>query len=261
VSCTDISVTGLERSRVLHSEDKFVPLAQGEAPALCYRSIPEDDCACTKHAMHGGRLMGTKHFELNSELSDSNSWTLSRAQPLSFDVRSRTSSIASSKSNSSIEALGSLSLDSEDAQDVLFRVSKSVIIEKVMAWFKTWLDSHLALLVYQHEEGSGAEQPPIHSNKQDETKESGSRPSKRLSDKHDRGDSGDESADESNRDDEDHKKRKRARCDSPQKRRFACPFYKHDRLSYQSWRVCSGPGWDTIHRVKCATLVPKTDHC
>jgi hypothetical protein len=39
--------------------------------------------------------------------------------------------------------------------------------------------------------------------------------------------------------------------------RFACPFYKHDAEKYQAntvtgskYRVCAGPGWTSIHRVK-----------
>ncbi|KAI1168109.1 hypothetical protein F5B18DRAFT_348664 [Nemania serpens] len=37
--------------------------------------------------------------------------------------------------------------------------------------------------------------------------------------------------------------------DDPQ-RLFACPYYKHNptKLTYQ--RVCCGPGWNSIHRVK-----------
>jgi hypothetical protein len=34
------------------------------------------------------------------------------------------------------------------------------------------------------------------------------------------------------------------------KRKFACPFFKHDAEKHQRWRSCRGPGWDTVHRVK-----------
>ena len=32
--------------------------------------------------------------------------------------------------------------------------------------------------------------------------------------------------------------------------RFACPFFKHNRLKYREQRSCTGPGWPTVHRVK-----------
>jgi hypothetical protein len=32
--------------------------------------------------------------------------------------------------------------------------------------------------------------------------------------------------------------------------RFACPFYKHDSYRYRNRRVCPGPGWPTVHRMK-----------
>lgn len=32
-------------------------------------------------------------------------------------------------------------------------------------------------------------------------------------------------------------------------KRFACPYFKHDRSARAS-RACSGPGWDTVHRIK-----------
>jgi hypothetical protein len=34
------------------------------------------------------------------------------------------------------------------------------------------------------------------------------------------------------------------------KRRFACPYFKHDPQKYKYFRSCPGPGWDRIHRVK-----------
>jgi hypothetical protein len=34
------------------------------------------------------------------------------------------------------------------------------------------------------------------------------------------------------------------------RRKFACPFYKRDPERHCKWRSCSGPGWDTIHRLK-----------
>jgi hypothetical protein len=33
-------------------------------------------------------------------------------------------------------------------------------------------------------------------------------------------------------------------------RKFACPFFKRHPDKHRKWRSCSGPGWDTIHRLK-----------
>jgi hypothetical protein len=35
--------------------------------------------------------------------------------------------------------------------------------------------------------------------------------------------------------------------------RLACPFYKRNPEIHQKWRSCAGPGWDTVHRVKCVS--------
>jgi len=32
--------------------------------------------------------------------------------------------------------------------------------------------------------------------------------------------------------------------------RFACPFFKHDPVSFRSSRACCGPGWESVHRMK-----------
>ncbi|KAI3553002.1 hypothetical protein CABS03_03139 [Colletotrichum abscissum] len=45
--------------------------------------------------------------------------------------------------------------------------------------------------------------------------------------------------------------RKRTKTDGDDNRRkFACPFFKHDPIRYKSHRTCVGPGWHEIHRVK-----------
>lgn len=35
------------------------------------------------------------------------------------------------------------------------------------------------------------------------------------------------------------------------KRRLACPFFKYNPSKYVSERTCSGPGWSSVHRLKC----------
>jgi hypothetical protein len=47
--------------------------------------------------------------------------------------------------------------------------------------------------------------------------------------------------------------KRRARTPKPSVsglRKFACPYYKRDAEKCKTWRSCSGPGWDTVHRVK-----------
>jgi hypothetical protein len=39
--------------------------------------------------------------------------------------------------------------------------------------------------------------------------------------------------------------------------RLACPFFKRNPDVHQRWRSCAGPGWDTVHRVKCVILFPQ----
>ena len=41
---------------------------------------------------------------------------------------------------------------------------------------------------------------------------------------------------------------------NPERRRFACPFYKRYPLKYRNSRTCAGPGWPEVHRVKCESL-------
>lgn len=63
----------------------------------------------------------------------------------------------------------------------------------------------------------------------------------------DRDDEGSEN-DESN---EQKPNKKRTKTDGDDNRRkFACPFFKHDPIRYKSHRTCVGPGWHEIHRVK-----------
>lgn len=40
--------------------------------------------------------------------------------------------------------------------------------------------------------------------------------------------------------------------DSPviSSKRLACPYFKKDPGRYHTWRSCSGPGWETVHRIK-----------
>jgi hypothetical protein len=33
-------------------------------------------------------------------------------------------------------------------------------------------------------------------------------------------------------------------------RKYACPYFKYNPTKYREWRVCPGPGWADIHRLK-----------
>lgn len=39
-----------------------------------------------------------------------------------------------------------------------------------------------------------------------------------------------------------------------EQQRLACPFFKKEPDKYRQRRTCSGPGWNTVHRVKCALM-------
>ncbi|KAF4465103.1 hypothetical protein FALBO_8060 [Fusarium albosuccineum] len=44
---------------------------------------------------------------------------------------------------------------------------------------------------------------------------------------------------------------KRQRKEDPDAKKFACPFYKHNPQEFKEFRTCMGPGWTSIHRIKC----------
>ncbi|KAK2730011.1 hypothetical protein CKAH01_09920 [Colletotrichum kahawae] len=56
--------------------------------------------------------------------------------------------------------------------------------------------------------------------------------------------------------DGDEQKRPRLGSSSPEVSRLACPYFKKTPQRYctSKWRSCPGPGWETVHRVKCHML-------
>ncbi|KAK0645386.1 hypothetical protein B0T16DRAFT_330535 [Cercophora newfieldiana] len=38
--------------------------------------------------------------------------------------------------------------------------------------------------------------------------------------------------------------------EGPAGKKFACPYFKRNRVKYSKWTSCPGPGWDEVHRVK-----------
>ena len=51
-------------------------------------------------------------------------------------------------------------------------------------------------------------------------------------------------------------KRSRVDVDPPKIRKLACPFFKNDSSNHEHKQACTGPGWNTISRLKCVTPVP-----
>jgi len=51
-------------------------------------------------------------------------------------------------------------------------------------------------------------------------------------------------------------KEKRRRLASTDKK-FACPFFKHNPTKYGNERLCLGPGWEQVHRVKFVIYFPR----
>jgi hypothetical protein len=43
---------------------------------------------------------------------------------------------------------------------------------------------------------------------------------------------------------------------SPHRKMFACPYYKHNPSEYGTLRVCGGPGWEQIPRLKYCLFRP-----
>jgi len=62
----------------------------------------------------------------------------------------------------------------------------------------------------------------------------------------------DEDSEDEGDDEEPEEKRQRSTNADDLLRKFACPFFKFDPKTYGDKRVCMGPGWRSLHRVKCA---------
>ncbi|KAH6949219.1 hypothetical protein DER45DRAFT_580864 [Fusarium avenaceum] len=60
--------------------------------------------------------------------------------------------------------------------------------------------------------------------------------------------------DETDEDDEEEQKQNRQSGKKPsqdhENQKYACPYFKYNPTKYRDWRVCPGPGWADIHRVK-----------
>lgn len=121
--------------------------------------------------------------------------------------------------------------------------------------------NHNEELLESQEVNDGISTTPTSSSDQQPQLQAYSPPSYRLSetvsttlrsfneDDRDDGDDGDDA-------DDPRKSKWRRLLEGPRNVFFACPYFKHDPGRYQSERSCVGPGWPTIHRVKCVINRP-----
>ncbi|KAK7756446.1 hypothetical protein SLS62_001672 [Diatrype stigma] len=124
----------------------------------------------------------------------------------------------------------------------------------VMAEFKTWLDKRLDVITYAYETAGMSEDPAANSggtgsqdsNASGKSQRSSKRPKRQFGE--DDPNNSSSGGDENGRDNGGNK---RAKKDTDTKKRFACPYYKHDPRTHRRERTCCGPGWDSIHRLKC----------
>jgi hypothetical protein len=61
---------------------------------------------------------------------------------------------------------------------------------------------------------------------------------------------GDEELSDSQDDDGGEAPEERSEVEDDPGRKFACPYFQHDPAKYGTRRVCCGPGFTTVHRVK-----------
>jgi hypothetical protein len=66
-------------------------------------------------------------------------------------------------------------------------------------------------------------------------------------------DSGDDDAQDDKDDERPSKRRRKLKGDGIEANRLACPFFKRNPQKYQSHKMCPGPGWDTVARLKCVS--------
>lgn len=135
---------------------------------------------------------------------------------------------------------------------------KEYIITGVMDKIKRWLDSkliELTVLAYECE-GSSSKSS---SQTRDPTATGSSRQQEQRGRKRDRcsaeqGRLNDEGDDKSEEDEEERRRLRKAGKQGidpdEDKRKFACPFLKHNPSKYKTWRGCAWSGYNTVHRVK-----------
>jgi len=156
----------------------------------------------------------------------------------------------SQASQSAGEDSSGSSTGDENGTTILLGSRREIVIERTMAWFTSWLDDRLAAMIVQYQGGSDGGLPEITPTEHEVRGRS--QGTKRNISRRNPGHDQDE--DESLDEDESGgcrrgKRLKQVEADASREK-FACPFYQHDRRFFRDWRVCKGPGWDDVHRVK-----------
>ncbi|KAH6885875.1 hypothetical protein B0T10DRAFT_550388 [Thelonectria olida] len=134
---------------------------------------------------------------------------------------------------------------------------KDAIANRLMLRLRIWLDERFQGQANQKTFTSSDQQSRSNPTKTKPSRESSSKSGSGKRQRKDLGDgrSGAGNGDDSNEKDEDdglgHQKRLRA-DKNPPSLKFACPFFKHDRIRYggTDWNWCWISGWPTVHRVK-----------
>ncbi|KAI0012559.1 hypothetical protein F4779DRAFT_625873 [Xylariaceae sp. FL0662B] len=131
---------------------------------------------------------------------------------------------------------------------------KGQIIDSVVHAVTLWLRSRF---IFAHQATSHTEEVPQSEGGQStksEQRQSSSHPDQSKKRKlADRGD-GDGGGGEEDGNEDDRNPYHIDNTDSKGKRRelakFACPYFKYNPAKYKEWRICPGPGWPDVHRVK-----------
>ncbi|KAL7623804.1 hypothetical protein AAE478_005357 [Parahypoxylon ruwenzoriense] len=145
--------------------------------------------------------------------------------------------------------------------DQYVAIKKQEAVALVMARFNRWFDKRLAVIswlyvtmsyAYEAAEASGnsgsssggAGSTNGNSRRDQPSRSTGTK--RRLG-----GDDQDNSSAGGDEDDQNRGNSKRAKKDIELEQKFACPFYKHDPKAHRKHRSCAGPGWPSLHRLKC----------
>ncbi|KAK8107350.1 uncharacterized protein PG998_009363 [Apiospora kogelbergensis] len=136
-------------------------------------------------------------------------------------------------------------------------IKRQEAVEKVMAAFNRRLADELAIITHAHEAAGGGEGASgsgsggSHSGG-DLNSGGGNagRPSARGKRQFDDGDRNDSSSGGNGGDGQDKGGNKRAKTEENPGKSFVCPFFRHDPKRFCHHRICAGPGWKTIHRLK-----------
>lgn len=130
------------------------------------------------------------------------------------------------------------------------------MLQHVVNWFQTWLESRLAILEHQVRTcnpGSESRSQPESQTGLGQSQQTGEiNASKRRWQPDGSGEpgGGEEEDDRGWDEDEWRDGSKNKGKGKAHEMKFACPFLKHNSTKYQFWKCCAWDGWPTVHRVK-----------